>query len=298
MGVCTLPLRRPSSGRTALELAGLLRDRVVAEVAEDVVKVARLVVLRAEAQVAAAVEPHRQRLPRRDEHPLPQVELALEGEQRALEVLLRHQLLRLAVLARVCAHLHPGRTLPVCVCYTDNGGEAGTATAMCLCVGETIEATVNPESAGSTTSTSTEQTAADLSRPHDQQLHTHDDNATATPSLLVRCGVTCTLSQLQQTDPCTIIPCARSPGLSMYQCTYFTHIWPLYGKANKQHQAKPATGRHTSNRKNASQQKTGLSMYHGALFHRHFRRVMMRVGYCNLMWWAMSTLCAGGETVK
>lgn len=76
--------------------------------AEDVVKIARLVVLGTEAQVAPPVEPYGQRLPGRHQHPLPEVKLALEREQRPLEVLLRDQLLRLAVLAGVRPHLKPG----------------------------------------------------------------------------------------------------------------------------------------------------------------------------------------------
>ena len=92
--------------RTGAELFGLFGDRVVAEVAEDVVKVARLVVLGTEAEVAFVVVPNGQRVPVGHKYPLPDVKLSAAHKEWPLDVLLRHQLLRLAVLARVSTHLH------------------------------------------------------------------------------------------------------------------------------------------------------------------------------------------------
>lgn len=95
----------------------VLRYRVVGEVREDA-EVAQREVLRTEAEVAFVVEMHGEGVPIGDEHPLPDVELAVADDEGALDVLLGDEALfggdalELAVLSDVRERIEAADATP------------------------------------------------------------------------------------------------------------------------------------------------------------------------------------------
>ena len=83
-----------------LKVGSVLGNGVVGEVRERVARARGVVLRQAEPGVRVVVEPNTQGLPGRDEHPLPDIKLAIRHEQWALDILLRHPMRPVALPCR------------------------------------------------------------------------------------------------------------------------------------------------------------------------------------------------------